>query len=323
MGETPVRAEATKIKGVQRTYEIAPENTTTRSMIGAIGLSASYCVARCLGSSPFRMWEPSRGNMGIRLKMPRARAMKMLKRFEDIGRYAVSVAALLVCLVSLSQAQQNAPFNIDTTIVYVPAADYQYSSSIAFDGTNYLIVWAGGGIHGARVSPSGTILDPAGITISTAGKSPAVSFDGTNYLVVWEDYRSGTYNPDIYGIRVSPSGTVDSIEIAISTAASYQLHPSVAFNGTNYLVVWRDNRNDYGDIYGTRVSPSGVVLDPDGIPISTAANKQDHPRIASNGTDYFVVWGDLRNGANTYGARIDSLGGVLDPEGILISRGGL
>ncbi|MEO0228171.1 MAG: T9SS type A sorting domain-containing protein, partial [candidate division WOR-3 bacterium] len=203
------------------------------------------------------------------------------------------------------------------------AADSQLYPSVAFDGTNYLVVWqdyrSGTGysdIYGARVSPSGTVLDTAGIPISTAAYdqwSPSVAFDGTNYLVVWQDRRSSSYY-DIYGARVSQSGTVlDTAGIPISTAANWQWFPSVAFGGTNYLVVWSDSRSGSWDIYGARVSPSGTVLDPNGIPISTADYGQYYPSVAFDGTNYLVVWQDYRSGYyDIYGARVSPSGLVID-----------
>jgi hypothetical protein len=214
------------------------------------------------------------------------------------------------------------------------AANNQYSPAIAFDGSNYLVVWEDyrngntADIYGARVSPSGMVLDTAGIAISVAVNTqanPAVAFDGTNYLVVWNDNRNGM-DHNIYGARVNQAGTLlDSSGIAISTAGSNQISPALAFDSTNYLVVWEDYRNtDIPDIYCARVTQAGGVLDPAGIAISIAPNYQQNPSIIFGGANYMVAWEDLRNGgeADIYGARVNQTGTVLDPSGIAVSMAG-
>ncbi len=220
-------------------------------------------------------------------------------------------------------------FLIDTSVIYMPVPNDETHPSVAFDGTNYFVVWedsrsgSTSDIYGARVSQDGTVLDPNGIAISTATGYqgiPSVAFDGTNYLVVWEDFRSGSY--DIYGARVALDGTVlDPNGIAISTATNDQEHPSVAFDGTNYFVVWEDSRSgSTSDIYGARVSPDGTVIDQNGIAISTAPNNQEYPSVAFNGINYLIVWEDYRSGSSDiYGARVSQDGTVLDPNGIAIS----
>jgi hypothetical protein len=87
------------------------------------------------------------------------------------------------------------------------APNHQKWPALAFDGTNYLVAWQDrrltlrSDIYGARVSPAGTILDPAAFLIGVAQDEqtlPAVAFSGGLSFVAWRDSRSRT-NYDIYG----------------------------------------------------------------------------------------------------------------------------
>jgi hypothetical protein len=266
-----------------------------------------------------------------------------------------------------------------------PTGDRAGRSRLAFDGTNFLVVWTNASsfvndVRGARITPAGSVLDPAGITISNAAddqENLALAFDGTNFLVVWEDYRAD--DPDIYGARVTPAGVLldatglplavtDEDEtdpvvgsaggaflvawtellefdgerdvravrvtgagatagpsVVLSRAAAEQQHAQAAFDGTNYLVVWEQGLPLESDIYAARVAPDGTMLDPAGIPISTAPDWQAGPSVAFDPTTnrYLVVWGDRRSGQDEgwdiYGTRVSTAGAPLDPGGIPIS----
>ncbi len=172
--------------------------------------------------------------------------------------------------------------------------------AIAFGGTNYLVVWederisTDRDIFGARVSILGEVLDPIGIKICTVPNMQTgikVAGGDQNYLVVWTDYRNAS--DDIYGARVDFSGNVlDPDGFPISTGEGWESYPDVAWDGTNFLVVWSDDRSTttYDDIYGTRVTSSGQVLDPQGIQISSDLAWEETPSIAYNGSVYFVAW---------------------------------
>jgi hypothetical protein len=155
---------------------------------------------------------------------------------------------------------------------------------VAFDGANYLVVWqqqpSSGAdtstldIYGVRVSQSGAVLDATPIVVSGTVNgqfSPSIAFDGANYLIVWLDSRNqpASTQPcgvcDIYGARVTTGGAVlDPAGIAISTGGTQPRSdfPSVAFNGTEYLVVWA--MTGYASTGSTgirlaRVSTDGIV----------------------------------------------------------------
>ena len=51
--------------------------------------------------------------------------------------------------------------------------------------------------------------------------------------------------------------------------ADHLASPAIGFDGANYLIVWQDKRNGDWDVFGSRVTPAGEVLDPAGILIST------------------------------------------------------
>ncbi len=259
---------------------------------------------------------------------------------KELRIYSFTLIVLMEVLFSVAVAGSSAnvyesdEFLIDTSIVYVPAFFDQKFPSVAFDGTNYLVVWQGVrsdsslDIYGTRVNQSGTVLDPAGIAISVAidnQTTPSIAFDGINYLVVWTDQRNGDF--DIYGTRVNQAGVVlDTNGIAISTAEYIQEFPSVAFDGISYLVVWTDGRNGSSDVYGARVSQVGAVLDPTGIVISTEINNQEYPVVAFDGTNYLVAWTDYRHSpyySSIYGARVNRTGIILDTNGIAISTSSL
>jgi len=189
---------------------------------------------------------------------------------------------------------------------------------VAFDGTNYLMVWAEDAprstrIYGQFISKAGAIIGSQ-ITIGTGSDMRlsfnSVLFDGTNYFVAWEN-RIAPYGGDtanIYGQFITASGTLLGEAIPISTVGRGQRMPTMAFDGTNILVVWVDGRNQSAcyadnegthcfesDIYGQFVAKSSAEaagdLIGDNFAISTSSLPRDNPPgVAFDGTTYLVTF---------------------------------
>lgn len=218
-------------------------------------------------------------------------------------------------------------------------------AAVAFDGSNYLVltntnIGTSGysGISGQRVSAAGGLVDAApGFTVAAGGFHPALAYGGGVYLAA---YARPSAPNHLFGVFVLPSGAVGpEFRIYSGSGTEVQTNPTVAFDGTNFLVAW-EHLVDPGlpgtaDIHGARVATNGTILD-GLIFVSTAAEAQNAPRAACDGTNCLVVWTDRRNypGASysvspgpgdIYGTRIspgDSLlDGLSDTGGLAIATG--
>src|SRR5215203_4969124 len=181
--------------------------------------------------------------------------------------------------------------------------------------------------YGARVSQSGQVLDPAGISIATSSLyrewSHGLAFDGSRFLAMWwlSDPNNAWYNA-MEGRLVSQAGTVGPF-IQVDAGSYPQYTPSPAFGETNYLVGWV-RYNAYADIYARRVTPDGAVLDPGGIPVGVSPDGDFSPALAFGLGQFLVVWdrGPADEATRRiFGARVTESGTVLDEDGLPISAG--
>ena len=202
-------------------------------------------------------------------------------------------------------------------------------AAVGFGGGNYLVVWQiGKYLVARRVTPAGKALDGLGIPIhapSGSGKKPVLAFDGTNFLLVWEENRGPGIA--IFSTRISTAGKVlESKPVRVNQYYTHlRSNPAVAFDGTNYLVVYdgtsfspTTNQN----LWGNRLSTSLAVLDKTDVKISSSIGNQNLPSVAFGKTNYLVAWVDDRTGTRfTGGTRVTKAGKVLDPNGILAGHG--
>jgi len=179
---------------------------------------------------------------------------------------------------------------------------------VAFDGTNFMVVWSDLGLHGARVAPNGTVLDPGGLKIATGdfGGYPDIAFNGSHFLVASQ----------AQALRVSTAGmALDAAPLPLAGLSFYDI--AVASNGADFLVVGRKSfGGGYNEVAFARVSSAGMVLDNPAKPVFSAPmSDQGEPDVDFDGTNYFVVWSH-NNGSGVQSAikaaRISPAGAVLD-----------
>ncbi|MDI1448264.1 hypothetical protein [Polyangium sp. 6x1] len=213
-----------------------------------------------------------------------------------------------------------------------PSVGYNLAPAAAWDGAGWVVAWESGvpgdatswDIRARRFGPTGIPLDASFVLggAANAQRAPAIAAGNGRVLVAWEDFRNGTSN-DIFGARILSNGVLlDPLGLAIGAATNEQARPSVAWDGTSFVVAWQDYRSGSNqDVYAARVTPAGVVLDPAGIAVSAATGSQMYPAVASNGTSSLLVWRDYRSGSSydIYGARLAPDGVVLDAAGLLVS----
>jgi hypothetical protein len=231
---------------------------------------------------------------------------------------------------------------LDSAPIWIcTATNRQSDPTITAGQTNFFVAWSDWrkapptmqqpDIFGAVVSAEGIVQQPGGIAICTVTNDqslPSATFLGTNFFVVWQDARL-TQQPavrvDIYGARITVDGIVlDPSGFAICTNVAIQTNPAVAANASCALVVWTDCRLNatYPDIFGSRIAVDGTVMDTNGLPIcAVGASSQYLPAVATDGTDFLVVWADSRvasTAPDIYGTLVSSNGTVAPAAGFVI-----
>jgi len=163
---------------------------------------------------------------------------------------------------------------------------------VAFDGTNYLMVWTDAGnypnldVYGQLVAPSGNLVGTPFAIAETAGDEycGGIAFADPTYMVVF------VRNDYLYGRRVDKSGNLVGSVLQISNNLAHD-DIAIAFDGTNYLVVWVDDEFDK-DVYGQFVSTAGQLVGTNFL-IDDGQYPSCNPvSVAFDGSRYLVCFTD-------------------------------
>jgi hypothetical protein len=163
------------------------------------------------------------------------------------------------------------------------------------------------------------------LTISAQNQQrSAAATDGSQYFAVWVAEPKGGIS-EIRGGRLSLDGRpLDGEGIRLDTTAGLKLDLDVAFDGENFVVVWREaDATCQSRLMASRVSRAGSKLDAQPRAIAPCSG---HPNAAisaaSNGSLTMVVF-NVQTGLETAEVtvtRIARSGEVLDPIGRLLVR---
>lgn len=175
----------------------------------------------------------------------------------------------------------------------------------------------------SRWLPGDDLISPA----YNAQIAPAIGQGNGTALIVWTDSRAivtgGTESEtarDIYAMRVDAAGNLlDATPIAVTSAPASQVNPKVAWNGSQWLIVYESTGPNGTGYYETtlqavRISAAGQVLDATPIPFyGLRPAGGPYWSVASDGTNWVVVNQDTSTSNDIVALRVSPDGIVLDP----------
>ena len=191
---------------------------------------------------------------------------------------------------------------------------------LAVLGGRWLLVWRANATHdNCSASTLGTFIDAAGVkapeftvhgSYSSCGGNGIFSIglasSGSVALMVQSQELTSGVETDLLGRRIDPDGTVHPYT-NLTPWAGDQYRPRVAWDGSQFVVVWQDQRTaldgDWGlepldarsDLMGMRVAPTGAIIDPQGFVFSNSPIGEAYPEAAGSAGTTLIAASFVRN----------------------------
>jgi hypothetical protein len=191
----------------------------------------------------------------------------------------------------------------------LPLEAYGDHPSLAWNGSHFGASWQDSGVVVALLDAQGQLLSQQLIHQSAFFDwPPRLAAGRSHFLVTWTDAAgSGT----IAAARVGFDGQLeDPTPLQLATGVNGLGVPAVASNGARFLVTWVVGSELPRSIHGAIIDEGGALLIPD-FEISHTEEEIGGPAVASDGTDFVVVWaqGSLPS-REVVGARVTASAGV-------------
>jgi PKD repeat protein len=202
----------------------------------------------------------------------------------------------------------------------VMGGTFSSNPRLAVLGGRWLLAWQANATHdNCFANTLGAFIDATGLkspefTIhggySSCGGNGiftiGLASSGSVALITQSQELTSGVETDLLGRLIAPDGTVQPY-INLTPWEGNQYRPRVAWDGAQFVVLWQDQRvaldGDSGleqidarsDLMGMRVSPSGVVVDPQGFVFSNSPIGEAYPNVAGSGGKTLIAASFMRN----------------------------
>ena len=223
----------------------------------------------------------------------------------------------------------SAPGDLFSAFEFARSATHQESPSITPVGSDFFITWQEfvpsekkSIVFGSRLLPTGELPDGRGIRIADSDAhqlTPRVASNGNVVLLVWRETDPDSIRARLMTITGLPLG--DPMLIS-NDDIHYQFPPDVAWDGSEFVVAWTAGHLsgyiDAARIQASRITASGLLLDPGGTTISTGTSNRGAAIASAGNSQALVAW--AKNGVGLYRKSESALDVVLVENGIPKNR---
>ena len=192
---------------------------------------------------------------------------------------------------------------------------------VASDGVSWTVAWIDLDqalnrrvVDAARVDASGAVgpqlrlLTPSSNLV--APYYPLLEHASGVWLLAW--FAWGSASDDVSARRYGPALTPLGGSFVVCNATGNQRWPEASSNGTDFFVVWQDNRLSYAQVFGTPVTNAGAVLVPNGAQIDPSFGNP-YPAVGWDGGAWVVALDPYTTGTTDLKVALVSATGVASP----------
>lgn len=183
-----------------------------------------------------------------------------------------------------------------------------FRAALRWNGTKFGVMWielhrgaAGEAVNEYRfalldamgnvIRTDVTIPRPAPVEFSSQSFDPQLSWDGTAWSFFEQHFTSDGLL-DLFFYRFDEDGDLLAGPTRLTTHAHFDTGVSVAWNGTEYGMIWTRFIDDIGSVEFQRVSSSGALIGSQVTLVPPTTDAISTPDIVATASGWAVIWRD-------------------------------